>query len=154
MVHPPDYNPFLERTDPPSTGFWSVWAQYRGRCQRVSPKDSKARLKRSPKARLKWCKVDTKPLPARSTDYIVTMLAQRKAANHVLVLHKALELATNFMGRLLDPDFSKRAMKWYYRFIKSRLYNLSFQRPTSAGQKRPAGQDLWRTVQNRKSWAL
>ena len=26
MVHPLDYSPFLERTDPPSTGFQSVWS--------------------------------------------------------------------------------------------------------------------------------
>ena len=68
------------------------------------------------------------------------------AHNRIVVLHKTLELAPNFMGGLLDPEFSKRALKWYYYFIKHRQYNLSVQRPTSVGQKLPAGWgDLWRT---------
>jgi hypothetical protein len=48
------------------------------------------------------------------------------------------------MGGLLDPEFSKRAMKWYYRFIKRQQYNLSIQQPTSVGQKLPLGwEDMW-----------
>jgi hypothetical protein len=85
-------------------------------------------------------------LEIQLTDYIVTMRAQRKAVNRIVVLHRALELVPNFLGGVLDPEFSKRAMRWYYRFIKRRQYNLSIQRPTSVGQKLPEGwQDLWRT---------
>ncbi len=64
----------------------------------------------------------------------LTMRAQHKAVNRIVVLHKALELVPNFMGGLLDPEFSRRAMRWYYRFIKRRQYNLSIQRPSSVGQ--------------------
>ncbi len=81
-------------------------------------------------------------LEIQLTDYIVTMRAQRKAVNRIVVLHRALELVPNFMGGLLDPEFSKRAMRWYYRFIKRRQYNLSIQRPTSVGQKLPEGWTL------------
>jgi hypothetical protein len=52
-------------------------------------------------------------LEIQLTDYIVTMRAQRKAVNRIVVLHRALELVPNFMGGLLDPDFSNRAIRWY-----------------------------------------
>ncbi len=45
-------------------------------------------------------------LEIQLADDIVTMRAQRKAVNRVVVLHKALELSPNFMGGLLDPEFS------------------------------------------------
>ncbi len=74
------------------------------------------------------------------------MREQRKAVNSIVGLHKALELIPNFMGRVLDPEFSKRAIRWYYCFIKRRQYNFSIQRPTSIGQKLPIGWEaLWRT---------
>jgi len=86
------------------------------------------------------------PLEIALTDWIKDMHSQRKPVIRILVLKKALELEPNFMGGLLAPDFMKRAMPWYYRYINRRAHHLSIQKPTSVGQKLPDGwQDFWRT---------
>jgi hypothetical protein len=70
-----------------------------------------------------------------------TRITQKLSVSRRLVVREALSRDPNFLGGCGSDDFLRRAIQWYYRFIKRR--GLVIRRVTSSGQKLPEG---WRAI--------